>query len=125
MAAVDNSPMADLVTQAAARLAAADGRAVYVVHAQEDVTASDVATDGEDLEDSRALVRKQLDLLAAHQVPAQGEVLRHAPGHGVAGRMIAEYAATIGGHGRGRRRVPRRAARADGQQREPGIVAAR
>ena len=66
LAAVDNSPMADLVTETAARLAAADGRAVYVVHAQEDVTASDVATDGEDLEDSRTLVRKQLDLLAAH-----------------------------------------------------------
>ena len=79
LAAVDNSPMADLVTETAARLAAADGRAVYVVHAQEDVTASDVATDGEDLEDSRALVRKQLDLLAARQVPARGEVLRHAP----------------------------------------------
>jgi nucleotide-binding universal stress UspA family protein len=57
LAAVDNSPMADLVSEAAARLATADGRAVYVVHAQEDVTASDVATDGEDLEDARALVR--------------------------------------------------------------------
>ena len=36
LAAVDNSPMAALVTEAAARLAAADGRAVHVVHAQED-----------------------------------------------------------------------------------------
>ena len=96
LAAVDNSPMAALVTETAARLAAADGRAVYVVHAQEDVTASYTAVDGEDLEDARALVRNQLDLLAAHRVPAQGQVLRHAPGHGVAGRMVAEYAATIG-----------------------------
>jgi ACDE family multidrug resistance protein len=96
LAAVDNSPMAALVTKAAGRLAAADGRAVYVVHAQEDVTASDVAVDGENLEDARALVRNQLDLLAAHRVPARGEVLRHAPGHGVAGRMVAEYAASIG-----------------------------
>jgi MFS transporter, ACDE family, multidrug resistance protein len=96
LAAVDNSPMAALVTKAAARLAAADGRAVYVVHAQEDVTATYTAVDGENLEDARALVRKQLDLLAAHHVPAQGQVLRHAPGHGVAGRMVAEYAATIG-----------------------------
>jgi ACDE family multidrug resistance protein len=88
--------MAALVTKAAARLAAADGRMVHVVHAQEDVTASDTATDGEDLEDARALVRNQLDLLAAHRVPAQGQVLRHAPGHGAAGRMVAEYAATIG-----------------------------
>jgi MFS family permease len=96
LAAVDNSPMAPLVTEAAARLAAADGRAVYVVHAQEDVTATYTAVDGENLEDARALVRNQLDLLAAHHVPAQGEVLRHAPGHGVAGRMVAEYASTIG-----------------------------
>jgi ACDE family multidrug resistance protein len=66
------------------------------VHAQEDVTATYTAVDGEDLEDARALVRNQLELLAAHHVPAQGEVLRHAPGHGVAGRMVAEYAASIG-----------------------------
>jgi MFS transporter, ACDE family, multidrug resistance protein len=96
LAAVDNSPMAALVTETAARLAAADGRAVHVVHAQEDVTATYTAIDGEDLEDARALVRTQLDLLAAHRVPAQGQVLRHAPGHGVAGRMVAEYATTIG-----------------------------
>ena len=67
-----------------------------MVHAQEDVTASDTATDGEDLEDARTLVRNQLDLLAAHHVPAQGQVLRHAPGHGMAGRMVAEYATSIG-----------------------------
>jgi len=96
LAAVDNSPMAARVTETAARLAAVNGRAVYVVHAQEDVTATYTAVDGEDLEDARALVRNQLDVLAAHRVPAQGQVLRHAPGHGVAGRMIAEYAATIG-----------------------------
>ena len=96
LAAVDNSPMAARVTKTAARLAAAHDRAVYVVHAQEDVTATYTAVDGENLEDARALVRKQLDLLAAHHVPAQGEVLRHAPGHGVAGRMVAEYAASIG-----------------------------
>jgi MFS transporter, ACDE family, multidrug resistance protein len=96
LAAVDNSPMAARVTETAARLAAVNGRAVYVVHAQEDVTATYTAVDGEDLEDARAVVRNQLDVLAAHHVPAQGEVLRHAPGHGVAGRMIAEYAAAIG-----------------------------
>ena len=96
LAAVDNSPMAARVTETAARLAAAHGRAVYVVHAQEDVTATYTAVDGEDLEDARALVRNQLDMLAAYRVPAQGQVLRHAPGHGVAGRMVAEYAASIG-----------------------------
>jgi MFS family permease len=96
LAAIDDSPMGGLVIETAARLAAADGRTVYVVHAQEDVTASDTATDGEDLPDARALVENQLDLLAARGVLADGQVLLHAPGHGAAGRMIAEYAASIG-----------------------------
>ncbi|HLN71554.1 MAG TPA: MFS transporter [Streptosporangiaceae bacterium] len=96
LAAVDGSPRAVLVTETAARLASADRRAVYVVHAQEDVTAGESAADGEDLADARTVVRKQLDLLAAHRVPALGQVLRHAPGHGVAGRMVAEYANAIG-----------------------------
>jgi len=69
---------------------------VHVVHAQEDVTAGDSAAEGEDVDHARVLVRRQLDLLAAHRVPAQGQILRHAPGHGVAGRMLAEYATTIG-----------------------------
>jgi nucleotide-binding universal stress UspA family protein len=88
--------MAALVTEAAARLAAADGRAVHVVHVQEDATAGDAGTDGEDLDAARAAVRRQLDLLAAHHVPAEGQILLHAPDHGTAGRMIAEYAAAIG-----------------------------
>ncbi len=96
VAAVDGSPMAALVTEAAARLAAADGRAVYVVHVQEDATAGDAGTDGEDLDAARAAVRRQLDLLAAHHVPAEGQILLHATDHGTAGRMIAEYAAAIG-----------------------------
>ena len=82
LAAIDDSPMAALVIETAARLAVADGRTVYVVHAQEDVTASDTAIDGEDLQDTRALVENQLDVLAARGVPAEGQVLRHAPGHG-------------------------------------------
>ena len=96
LAAIDASPMAALVTEAAARLASAAGRAVHVVHAQEDVTAGETGADGEELDDARALVRHQLDLLAAHRVPAAGQVLRHAPGHGVAGRMVAEYATSVG-----------------------------
>ena len=42
------------------------------------------------------MVRNQLDLLAAHHVPAEGQVLLHASDHGVAGRMVAEYATSIG-----------------------------
>ncbi len=96
LAAVDNSAMAPLVIEAAARLAAADGRTVHVVHAQEDVIASDTGTDGEASQGAQALVTAQLNVLAAHHVPAEGEVLRHAPGHGAAGRMVAEYATSIG-----------------------------
>ena len=66
LAAIDDSPMAALVTQAAARLAAADGRAVYVVHAQEDVTATS-RPDGEDLAARPGAGRGQLDLLAARR----------------------------------------------------------
>jgi MFS transporter, ACDE family, multidrug resistance protein len=96
VAAVDGSPIAALVTEAAAGLAAADGRAVHVVHVQEDVTAGDAGADGEGLAAARAAVSRQLDLLAAHHVPAEGQILLHAADHGVAGRMIAEYAASIG-----------------------------
>ena len=96
LAAIDDSPDAGLITETAARLASSTGRGVYVVHAQEDVTAGETATDGEDLAAAQALVRRQLELLAAHRVPARGEILRHASGHGAAGRMVAEYAATIG-----------------------------
>jgi ACDE family multidrug resistance protein len=96
LAAVDNSAMVPLVIAAAARLAMADGRTVHVVHAQEDVIASDTGTDGEAAQDTRALVTAQLNVLAAHRVRAEGEVLRHAPGHGAAGRLVAEYATSIG-----------------------------
>ena len=90
LAAIDDSPDAGLITETAARLASATGRGVYVVHAQEDVTAGETATDGEDLAAAQALVRRQLELLAAHRVPARGEILRHASGHGAAGRMAAD-----------------------------------
>ena len=96
LAAIDNSPVASLVTQAAATLAAADDRVVHVVHAQEGATAGDVGTDAEDLDAARAVVRTHLDRLAAHHIPADGQVLLHAADHGAAGRMIAEYASTIG-----------------------------
>ncbi len=95
LAAVDQSPVAGLVTEAAARLALADGQIVHVVHAQEGVTAGDVGIEAEDLDAARELVRAHLDRLAAHHVPAEGQVLLHAADHGGAGRLIAEYAASI------------------------------
>jgi MFS family permease len=96
LAAIDDSPIAALVTEAAARLATGNGGVVHLVHTQEDVTAGDAGAEGEDLETARAVVREHLDRLAAHHVPAEGQLLRHAPDHGTAGRMVAEYANTIG-----------------------------
>jgi MFS transporter, ACDE family, multidrug resistance protein len=96
LAAVDASPVGALVTEAAGGLAADHGGMVHVVHTQEEATAGDVAIDGESLDAARAVVRNQLDWLAARHVPAEGHLLLHAADHGAAGRMVAEYANTIG-----------------------------
>ena len=64
---------------------------MHVVHAREAVVGGDVAVDGEDLDSAKALVRRHLDQVAAHRVPAAGQILLHATDHGAAGRMIAEY----------------------------------
>jgi MFS transporter, ACDE family, multidrug resistance protein len=96
LAAVDESPIASLVIEAAARLAELDGSVVHVVHAREPAVAGDAALDGEGLEASRALVGRHLEQLAAHRIPARGQILLHASDHGAAGRMVAEYANDIG-----------------------------
>jgi ACDE family multidrug resistance protein len=97
VAAVDNSPVADLVTDAATRIAAAaDGRVVHVVHAQEGIAAVEAGADAEDLTAARAVVSDHLRQLAARGIPAQGFVLLHAADHGTVGRMLAEHANEIG-----------------------------
>ena len=96
LAAVDSSPAGALVTEAAGVLAADHGGVVHVVHTQEEATAGDVAIDGESLDAARAVVRNHLDQLAARHVPAEGHLLLHAADHGAAGRMVAEYANTVG-----------------------------
>ena len=96
IAAVDDSPVARLVTETAAELAAATDRIVHVVHAQEAAVAGDYGVDGDSLTAARALVRSHLDQLAAHRVPAEGQILLHVSDHGAAGRMVAEYADTAG-----------------------------
>jgi MFS transporter, ACDE family, multidrug resistance protein len=95
LAAIDDSPTASEVIEAAARLAAQDGLAVHVVHAREAAVAGDIAVDGEDLAAAEALVRHSLDQLAGHRVPAEGQILLHAADHGAAGRMVAEYANAV------------------------------
>jgi len=92
VAAIDNSPAADRVTDAAARLAAVHDRVVHVVHAQEGATAGDAGVDAEDLDAACAVVGQHLERLAARHVPAEGQVLLHAADHGTVGRLVAEYA---------------------------------
>jgi ACDE family multidrug resistance protein len=96
VAAIDDSPVTAMVTEAAGRLAAGVGRAVHVVHAMEAATAGDAGLDGEELTAARTLVSRQLDELSAHGVPAQGQILLHAGDRGAAGRMLAEYATAVG-----------------------------
>jgi MFS transporter, ACDE family, multidrug resistance protein len=96
VAAVDDSPVAGMVVEAAARMAAESGRGVHVVHAREAAIGGDVAVDGEDLNAARALVTRHLEQLAMHRVPAEGRILLHATDHGAAGRMVAEYANAVG-----------------------------
>ena len=96
VAAVDDSPIAGLVTEAAARLASHDGRSVHVVHAPEAAIGGDVAVDGEELQAARALVRGHLDRLGDHHIAAEGQLLLHAADHGAAGRMVAGYANEVG-----------------------------
>lgn len=96
VAAVDGSPVADLVTDAAARIAAADGRTVHVVHAQEGVVAVETGADVEDLTAASATVAGHLQRLAARGIPARGFVLLHASDHGTVGRMLAGHANDIG-----------------------------
>jgi len=95
LAAVDDSPAASGVIEAAARLAAQDGLTVHVVHAREAAVGGDTAVDGEDLAAAEALVRHRLDQLAAQRIPAEGQILLHAADHGAAGRMLAGYANSV------------------------------
>jgi MFS transporter, ACDE family, multidrug resistance protein len=96
VAAVDDSPIAGLVTEAAAQLARHDGRAVHVVHAPEAAVGGDVAVDGAELQAARAVVLARLDQLAACHIPAAGQVLLHAADHGAVGRLVADYANGVG-----------------------------
>ncbi|MFI2301882.1 MFS transporter [Actinacidiphila glaucinigra] len=96
VAAVDGSPDARRVAEAAGRLATINGRTVHVVHAEESAVAGYAAADAEDLESARAAVREHLERLTALGVPAVGHVLRDVTGHGEVGRLVAEHAERTG-----------------------------
>jgi MFS transporter, ACDE family, multidrug resistance protein len=67
-----------------------------VVHAQEAATVGDAGIDGEDLTAARAAVTRHLEQLTAHHIAAEGQILLHASDHGAAGRIVAEYANSVG-----------------------------
>jgi len=92
VAAVDDSPVAAGVTDLAARLAAVNGRAVHVLHAQEHAATSDGTANGEALDAAEALVREHLARLEAAGVPAVGHLLLNANDHGAVGRLISKHA---------------------------------
>jgi ACDE family multidrug resistance protein len=92
VAAIDDSPVAEQVTATAGRLAAVNGRAVHVLHAQEHASTAE----GEGLEAARELVRTHLKRLADNGIPAIGHVLRGATDHGAVGRLTSEYANELG-----------------------------
>ncbi|HEV7648692.1 MAG TPA: MFS transporter [Actinophytocola sp.] len=96
VAAIDASPIAGRVTETAGRLAAVNGRAVHVLHAQENASTAEASADGEGLEAARELVRTHLKRLAENGIPAVGHVLRNVADHGTAGRLISEHANGIG-----------------------------
>ncbi|WP_248958306.1 MFS transporter [Sphaerisporangium perillae] len=96
VAAIDDSPAAERVTAAAARLAGLSGRPVHLLHAAEAAVTPEGAADGESLDAARATMRRHLERLAASDVPAVGHVLLGATDHGGAGRLVAEHANQIG-----------------------------
>jgi MFS transporter, ACDE family, multidrug resistance protein len=96
VAAIDDSPISERVTRAAARLAAIDGRTVHVVHAQESAITSETAVDAESTEGAGALVASHLRELAALGVSSTGQILLHTSDHGDAGRQVAQYANSVG-----------------------------
>jgi MFS family permease len=93
LAAIDASPVADLVTDTARKMAEGTGRVVHVVHAAENGAPG---IDGEPSEAARAVVLDHLARLAASGVPAEGHVLLNASDHGAVGRLLAEYANEAG-----------------------------
>ncbi|MCE7009131.1 MFS transporter [Kibdelosporangium philippinense] len=83
VAAINDSPTADAVVDAAVKLATLHNRTVHVVHVQEQAV-----TIGEEPQTAEAVVQRQLDRVKG----LTGQVLHGASRHGDIGRLIAEYA---------------------------------
>ncbi|MFC0116272.1 MFS transporter [Kibdelosporangium aridum] len=83
VAAINDSPTADAVVDAAVNLAKVHNRTVHVVHVQEQAV-----TVSEDPHAAEAVVQRQISRVKG----VTGEVLHGASRHGDIGRLVAEYA---------------------------------
>src|SRR5205823_154179 len=87
--AVGAHERADVIVDAAARLARDTGSPLEVVHVQQTAVVEEQATDTEDVDRARAAVTAHLDRLAAHGVAATGQILTSVGDHAAAGRAVA------------------------------------
>ncbi|GAA3784890.1 MFS transporter [Streptomyces chiangmaiensis] len=96
--AVSATEDAALIVDAAAAIARESDRPLEVVHVRETAVIEEQAVDTEDADHARAAVRAHLNHLAAHGIPATGQVLTSVGDHGTAGRVLAQHAADVDAH---------------------------
>ena len=92
VAAIDSSPGAALVTDAAIEFAQLLERPVRVLHVVETDIIEELAVDRETLDAARRIVADNVDRIHVAGVAGVGHLLRVVSGHGGAGRRIADFA---------------------------------
>ncbi|MFG2475909.1 MFS transporter [Streptomyces fagopyri] len=93
--AVGAHERAAAIVDTAARLARDAGTALEVVHVQQTTVVEEQAVDVETADQARSAVTAHLDRLAAHGIPAVGQILTSVGDHAAAGRALARHAADI------------------------------
>ncbi|MEE1670727.1 MFS transporter [Streptomyces sp. WAC07094] len=93
--AVGAHDRAAVIVDAAAQLARDAGSPLEVVHVQQTAVVEEQAVDTEDTEQARAAVTVHLDRLAAHGIPATGQILTSVGDHATAGRVLAQHASDV------------------------------
>ncbi|WP_329320481.1 MULTISPECIES: MFS transporter [unclassified Streptomyces] len=93
--AVGAHDRAAVIVDTAARLARDTGTALEVVHVQQTAVVEEQAVDVETADQARSAVTAHLDRLAAHGIPAVGQILTSVGDHAAAGRALARHAADV------------------------------
>ncbi|MGV9567181.1 MFS transporter [Streptomyces sp. NPDC003480] len=93
--AVGDHDRAAVIVDTAARLARDTGSPLEVVHVLRTAVVEEQAVDTEDFDQARTAVTAHLDRLAAHGIPATGQILASVGDHAAAGRALARHAAEI------------------------------